>query len=151
MTATVPCNFCSTLNRVDLARLNDRPKCGSCSRPILLDRPLRLSDVNFDRVVADAQATLVVDFYADWCQPCKAMAPALDEVAFEHQGSVLVGKLNTDESPAVSMRFGIRSIPTLIVFEHGKEKSRQSGAMRREQIESLAALSTESATRFKTG
>jgi thioredoxin 2 len=149
--ATVPCTFCSTLNRVDLDRISDRPKCGSCGRPILLDRPVRLTDASFDRVIADAGAPVLVDFYADWCAPCKIMAPALDEVAFEHQGRVLVGKLNTDESPAVSMRFGIRSIPTLILFEHGTEKLRQSGALRREQIELLAGLHTDSANRFKTG
>lgn len=137
---TVPCTFCGTLNRVDLERISDRPKCGSCARPMLLDRPLRLSDEHFDRVIADASVPVVVDFYADWCQPCKIMAPALDEIAHEQAGRVLVCKLDTDKNPAMSMRFGIRGIPTLIVFEHGAEARRQSGVMRREQIEAFVGL-----------
>jgi thioredoxin 2 len=138
--ATVPCTFCATLNRVDLDRIANRPKCGSCGRPILLDRPLRLADGNFDRVIADANVKVLVDFYADWCAPCKIMAPALDEVAYEHQGRVLIAKLDTDRNPVTATRFGIRSIPTLIVFENGVEKTRQSGAMRREQVETLLDL-----------
>jgi len=138
--ASIPCTFCSTLNRVDLARIADRPKCGSCGRPIMLDRPLRLSDKNFDRVIQDAHVNVLVDFYADWCVPCKVMAPALDEVAHEHQGRVLIAKLDTDRNQATAARFGIRSIPTLIVFENGSEKIRQSGAMRRQQIEALLGL-----------
>jgi thioredoxin 2 len=128
------------LNRVDLERIADRPKCGSCSRPILMDRPLRLADDNFDTVLAGASVKVLVDFYADWCAPCKIMAPALDEVAYEHQGRVLIAKLDTDRNPATAARFAIRSIPTLIVFENGVEKVRQSGAMRRDQVEALLEL-----------
>ena len=138
--ATVPCTFCTRLNRVDLARIEQRPKCGSCGRPILLDRPIRLSDADFDRVVAESPLPLVVDFYADWCAPCKAMAPALDEVAHEHQGRIIVAKLDTDRNQVVSARLGIRGIPTLIVFQNGAEKARQSGAMGRAQIESFLDL-----------
>ena len=145
-TATVPCTFCSALNRVDLARIIDRPKCGKCSRPILLDRPLRLRDNDFDRVVADAPIPLLVDFYADWCAPCKIMGPAIDELAHEHQGKVLVAKLDTDRNPAVSARFNIRSIPTLIVFEAGREAKRQTGALPRRQIEELVNLPHGQAT-----
>lgn len=137
---TVPCTFCSTLNRLDLERVNDRPKCGSCARPILLDRPLRLSDANFDTVISGSAIPVAVDFYADWCQPCKMMAPALDEVAHEHSGHVLIAKVDTDKNPAVSMRFAIRSIPTLIVFVNGNEAKRQSGAMGHAQIEQLLEL-----------
>lgn len=139
-TATVPCTFCSTLNRVDLDRVQQRPKCGQCSRPILLDRPLRLSDRDFDRVVSDSSVNLLVDFYADWCAPCRMMAPALDEVAHEHEGRVLIAKLDTDKNPNVATRFGIRSIPTLILFARGAEKLRQSGALGRQQIEALLGL-----------
>lgn len=106
----------------------------------MVDRPVRLSDDNFDRVVRDAPVRLLVDFYADWCQPCKAMAPALDEVAHEHQGHVLIGKLDTDRNQMTAARFNIRSIPTLIVFENGVEIQRQSGALRRHQIETLLGI-----------
>ncbi|HWV57758.1 MAG TPA: thioredoxin domain-containing protein, partial [Longimicrobiales bacterium] len=78
--------------------MSDRPKCGECGRPILLDRPIRLTDENFDRVIAQAQVPVVVDFYADWCGPCKAMAPVLDDFAHSRAGEVLVGKLDTDRN-----------------------------------------------------
>ncbi|HET9440674.1 MAG TPA: thioredoxin [Longimicrobiales bacterium] len=139
-TATVPCNFCSALNHVDLARIAQRPKCGQCSRLLLLDRPLRLSDSQFDRIVNDAHVRVLVDFYADWCAPCKAMAPAIDEFAHEHPGQVLVGKMDTDRNPQTAARFGIRGIPTLIVFENGSEIKRQTGAMGRAALERLVDL-----------
>ncbi len=135
--ATVPCTFCSALNHVDLARIAQRPKCGKCSRLLLLDRPVRLHDNDFDRVLNDTEIPVLVDFYADWCAPCKIMAPIIDEFAHEHVGQVLVAKLDTDRNPVTSMRFGIRGIPTLIVFEQGRETKRQTGAIGRAQLESL--------------
>jgi thioredoxin 2 len=137
--ATVPCPFCGTLNRVDMNRLADRPKCGECGRPILLDRPIKLPGESLDRVVADSEVPVLVDFYADWCAPCKMMAPVLDEVARERAGSLLVGKLDTDLSPAVSERFGIRGIPTLILFRGGKEVARQTGALPKAKLEEWLA------------
>jgi thioredoxin 2 len=145
--ATVPCTFCATFNRVDLGRIAERPKCGNCGRPILLDRPLRLSDETFDRVVNNAGVNMLVDFYADWCAPCKVMAPVLDEVAYEHQGRVLIAKLDTDRNPATAARFSIRSIPTLIVFANGVEKTRQAGALGRPQVEALLGLHADRSRR----
>lgn len=136
---TVPCPFCDTLNRVDLDRIDDRPKCGSCGRPILMDRPLKVGDQNLERVVADAKVPVLVDFYADWCAPCKIMAPVLDEVANARTGELLVAKLDTDQNPAASERFGIRGIPTLILFRDGKEAARHTGALPRTQLEAWLA------------
>ena len=127
--ATVACPFCSTLNRVDLARLDKGPKCANCGRPILLDRPLAVSDSSFDQVTGETTVPVVVDFYADWCGPCKIMAPLLDEVARRRQGELLVLKLDTDRNPQTGMRFGIRGIPTLIAFRNGKEVARKVGAV----------------------
>ena len=135
--ATVACPFCATLNRVDLTRLADRPKCGSCSRPILLDRPLPASDENFDRLVGGTTVPVLVDFYADWCGPCKIMAPILDDIAQQRAGELLVLKLDTDRNPAVSQRFDIRGIPTLIVFRESKEAGRRTGAVPRADVEAL--------------
>ena len=140
MNASVPCPFCSTLNRVDLARLGDRPKCGACGRPILLDRPLAVSDATFERVIADAKVPVLVDFYADWCGPCKIMAPILDDIAHARAGALLVLKLDTDRNPATATRFDIHGIPTVIAFARGREVSRQTGAVPRQEIESLLAL-----------
>ena len=127
--ATVACPFCATLNRVDLARLADRPRCGECKRPILLDRPIAVSDANLERVLAGTDVPVVMDGYADWCGPCKIMAPLLDDVARRRQGELLVLKLDTDRNPQTGPRFGIRGIPTLIVFRNGKEVARKVGAV----------------------
>ncbi|HEX6911283.1 MAG TPA: thioredoxin TrxC [Longimicrobium sp.] len=135
--ATVACPACGRLNRVDLARAADRPKCGACGRPIDLGHPLPLTDASFDRVLADSPVPVVVDFYADWCGPCKMMAPILDRVAGERAGGVLFAKVDTDRSPAVSQRYGIASIPTLIVFRGGREVARRMGALPKSQLDGL--------------
>ncbi|HEX8692995.1 MAG TPA: thioredoxin TrxC [Longimicrobium sp.] len=134
---TVSCPFCGRLNRVDLARAQDRPRCGECGKPILLDRPVHVSDADFDRVIADAQVPVLVDFYADWCGPCKMMAPFLDEVARSRMGTVLVAKLDTDRSQRTTARFDIRSIPTLMVFKNGQAVDTQVGALPRARIEQM--------------
>jgi thioredoxin 2 len=133
----VMCVFCGTVNRVNLNRLSESPKCGKCGRPIRLDRPLPVTDAVFEKVVNGSGVPVLVDFYADWCGPCKVMAPALDEFARQHIGEVLVLKLDTEANPATPARFGIRGIPTLIVFEHGQEVKRQVGAIQAADLEKL--------------
>ena len=134
---TVACPFCGRLNRVDLARAGNRPKCGECTRPILLDRPVALTDADFDRVIADAQVPVLVDFYADWCGPCKMVAPIMDELARSRLGTVLVAKLDTDRNQQTAQRFQIASIPTVMVFKGGAPVARQVGALPRPGYEAL--------------
>jgi thioredoxin 2 len=140
--ATVACPFCGKLNRVRMDRVQDRPKCGECGRPLLLDRPIPVTDDAFDRVINDSEVPVLVDFYADWCQPCKVMAPLLDDLARERMGKLLVVKLNTDMNPAASQRFAIRGIPTLILFRGGREANRAVGAVPKAKLEALVNQSS---------
>ncbi len=135
--ATLRCQFCSTWNRIDVSRAQDRPKCGNCSKPMLLDRPLMLDDDSFARTVAESAVPVLVDFYADWCGPCKMMAPAVDQLAANYAGRAIIAKVNTDHSQIATQPFGIRGIPTTIVFSGGKEAARQSGAMPYQMLASM--------------
>jgi len=135
--ATVACPFCNTLNRVDLARLADRPKCGKCGRPILLDRPIAVSDDTLDGVLSGTEVPVIMDCYADWCGPCKIMAPVLDDFARDRQGDVLVTKLDTDRNQATARRLDIRAIPTLLVFRNSQEVGRHAGVIPRRQLDAL--------------
>lgn len=134
---TLRCQFCDTWNRIDAARAADRPKCGNCARPILLDRPWKLTEDSFERTIAETDIPILVDFYADWCGPCKIMAPAVDQLAAARTGQALVAKLNTDLAQATSQRFNVRGIPTTIVFRGGKESARVTGAVPFAQLEKL--------------
>lgn len=137
MHATVPCPFCAQLNRVDLAKLGDGPRCGSCQRPLLLDRPVKVSGETLDPVLSGTDVPVLVDFYADWCGPCKMIAPIVDELAQERAGRSLILKVDTDRSPGITERFGIRGIPTLIAFRKGKESGRHVGLAQRPDLEKL--------------
>ncbi|HVF38254.1 MAG TPA: thioredoxin [Gemmatimonadaceae bacterium] len=142
--ATLRCQFCTSWNRVDVTRASDRPKCGSCGKPMLLDRPIKLDDESFARTIADSEVPVIVDFYADWCGPCKMMAPAVDQLAANYAGRALVAKLDTDAAQRTSMQFQIRGIPTSIVFKDGREVTRKSGAV---PYQTLAGMLEQGETR----
>ena len=136
---TVRCQFCDTWNRIDASKATAGPKCGKCAKPILLERPLPLTDETFTRTINESDVPVAVDFYADWCGPCRMMAPAVDALAAHLQGKALIAKLNTDQSNRTASSFNIRGIPTTIVFQGGKEVARQSGAMPLEALKQLVA------------
>lgn len=94
---------------------------------MLLDRPVKVAQDDFEATVLGADAPVLVDFYADWCAPCKMVAPLIDEIAHQQAGKMLVVKVDTDHAPDVAMRYEIRSIPTLIVFRDGEEVERSLG------------------------
>ncbi len=135
--AVVACAFCDTLNRVALGRLDDRPKCSSCQKPLLLDRPVQAKDDHLSKVINGATVPVLVDFYADWCGPCKMMAPVLDELARERAGELLVVKVNSDQNPASPQRFNVRGIPTLVILKDGQEVARQVGYAPKAQLLAL--------------
>jgi thioredoxin 2 len=105
---TVRCQFCNTWNRIDAGKVTDGPKCGKCGKPILLERPVPLNDETFARTISESELPVAVDFYADWCGPCRMMAPAVDALAAHMQGKALVGKLNTDHASRTASGFNIR-------------------------------------------
>ena len=126
---TLPCSACGRWNRIAARRMTDGPKCGVCAAPLNLLHPVALTDATFDRVLQETSLPILVDFYADWCGPCRMMAPAVDELARTSAGHALVAKLDTDASQKVASRYQIRGIPTVIVFRNGREERRQSGVM----------------------
>ncbi len=137
--ALVSCPLCDTLNRVDVELLSNGPRCGGCGQPLRLDQPQPVPGEALDRIIAETDVPVLIDFYADWCGPCQFMAPVLDRFARERAGEVLVGKLDTDRYPTEAARFGIRGIPTLIVFSGGREVARQVGAVPPSTLATLIA------------
>ena len=135
--AVLPCTACGKLNRVDLSRADSQPKCGTCRAPLVLDAPVVLTDANFDTVIANSSVPVMVDFYADWCGPCKMMAPVFADLAKRQRGQAIVAKVDTDRNPEVASRFAIRSIPTITLFKDGKEVARQVGAVPMGQLEQM--------------
>jgi thioredoxin 2 len=135
--ATVACPSCGKLNRIDLSKASLVPKCGACGSQVPVDRPVTIDDRTMEKVVTGTDVPVLVDFYADWCGPCKAMAPQIEELARAHSGRAVIAKLDTDQSPQMAGRFGIRGIPTLIVFRNGREVAREVGGVPRAALESL--------------
>jgi thioredoxin 2 len=136
---TLRCQFCQSWNRVRAGKVVDKPKCGQCARPMLLERPLKLDDDTFARTIAETDLPVLVDFYADWCGPCKVMAPFVDQLAAGYAGRALVAKLDTDAAQRTAAGFDIRGIPTSIVFVKGKEVARQTGAVPLAELKALLA------------
>jgi thioredoxin 2 len=134
----IECPHCGATNRVPAERAGESPQCGKCSKPLLDGHPLELDDATFDAVAKASPVPLLVDFWAPWCGPCRAMAPAFEQASRQLAGKALLVKVNSDDSPQLSQRFGIRSIPTLVRLQQGQETARQSGAIPASAIVALA-------------
>ena len=128
MTLHVVCPACAAVNRTLEQRLGDKPTCGKCHRP-LFGGPVELDAAGFDAQVTRGDLPVLVDFWAPWCGPCKMMAPQYAQAAQQLEPGVRVAKVNTEEQQALAQRFAIRSIPTLALFQGGREVARQAGAM----------------------
>jgi len=131
----ITCPHCHTKNRVPDERATQDPVCGQCGKALLSGEVLSLTNAaDFDKVVAGSELPVLVDFWAPWCGPCRTMAPQFEQAARQLKGQALFIKVNSDEAQALSQRYAIRSIPTLIQLRGGQELQRVSGALQAGQI-----------------
>lgn len=128
------CPDCLAVNRLPATRLQQSPKCGVCHQPLFNGHPLELSGSDFERHLAHNDIPLLVDFWASWCGPCKTMAPAFSQAAQLLEPQIRLAKVNTETEAQISGKYQIRSIPTLVLFNGGRELARQSGAIGAQDI-----------------
>jgi len=142
------CQKCGAKNKIPAKHLADVGKCGSCKAPLQAEAgPIEADPELFDEVLRDATVPVLVDFWAEWCGPCKQIAPALDQISEELAGKVTVAKVNIEDSPGVPSRYGVRGIPTLMLFRDGQMASMKVGAMPKQKIlEWLAETGVAAAT-----
>ena len=135
----VACPKCLAQNRVDAARVLEAPKCGRCETPLLDDAVVELDEASFDAFVSRTSVPVLVDFWARGCGPCRQMAPEFAQAARRVAGRARLVKVNTDLSQALAGRFGIRSIPTLLLMKDGQEAGRVTGARPATELERWVA------------
>ena len=126
---TIPCPHCHTLNRVPAERRSEGGKCGQCHRPLFSGHPINLDAAHFDRHAGAGDLPLLVDFWAEWCGPCRAMAPVFERTAKEFEPRVRFAKVDTVAEPGLAARYHVQAIPTMVLVRGGREVARYSGAM----------------------
>jgi thioredoxin 2 len=135
----ITCPYCGASDRIPAEDFNLQLVCRKCGRALFAARPAELDTAALRELLAMSEIPVLVDFWAPWCGPCKAMAPAFEQAARRLEEHVKFAKVNTDEEQAISQELGIRSIPTMILFSGGEEIARHSGALSAGEIESWAS------------
>ena len=130
----IVCGHCGKINRLPAERAATKARCGSCHQTIFSGHPIEVDEEGFGRHVANSDIPVLIDVWAPWCGPCRAMAPMYERAAKELEPKVRLLKLNSDTAPAVSSRLGISGIPTLLLMRGGREVSRTSGPMDTQRI-----------------
>ena len=133
----ISCAACGTANRVPRAKLAQglRPRCGRCHAPLLDDgHPVTVTDASFAAIVAASPIPVLLDMWAPWCGPCRAVGPIVEQLAVELAGRIRVGKVNVDDNRQIAARFAVRSIPTLLILRGGQEIDRIVGAVPKPEI-----------------
>ena len=125
----IVCPFCKAVNRIPETRIGDAPTWGRCPQSVVTGRPVELTAASFEQHAQRSDIPLLVDFWAPWCGPCRVMAPQFEQAARELEPAMRLAKVDTEAEQGLAARFGIRSIPTLVLFRGGSEIARQAGAM----------------------
>ncbi len=125
----IVCIHCDAVNRIPATKVGDNPVCGKCRKRLFEERPVVLTGQNFLKHISRNTIPVVVDFWADWCGPCKMMAPVFKNAAGKLEPNIRFAKINTEKEAVIASQYNIRSIPTIVLFKSGKEIARRSGAL----------------------